>query len=254
MFDFLKPSHYTSSSSNNSSPLSFSLPTALILLDNQAAFAHPTSLHPDDTPGSSRSNPLFEVNLTSLLAAFRVARETSLSSSSGQDHDTSITSGNPHLEIIHVFHTSDSPASPLHPHHPGNGIRPLDFARPLPPESGEDGDPASAREGEKFLWKSVASEPIGPELESHLRNQGIQQILFAGLRTDDCVSATVRMAADRGIVEPGRIVLVADSTATWAKAGVDAETVHAGAVAALEGEFAQVMRTEDVVKALRRMK
>ena len=254
MFDFLKPSHYTSSSSNNSH-LSFSVPTALILLDNQAAFAHPTSLHPDDSPGSSRSNPLFEINLTSLLAAFRVARETSLSSSV-QDHNTTTTSGSgrPHLEIIHIFHTSDSPASPLHPHHPGNGIRPLDFARPLPPESGEDGDPASAREGEKFLWKSVTSEPIGPELESHLRNQGIQLLLFAGLRTDDCVSATVRMAADRGIVEPGRIVLVADSTATWAKAGVDAETVHAGAVAALEGEFVRVMRTEDVVKALRRVK
>lgn len=182
-----------------------------------------------------------------------MARETSLSPSSGQEHNTT-TSGSPHLEIIHIFHTSDSPASPLHPHHPGNGIRPLDFARPLPPESGEDGDPASAREGEKFLWKSVASQPIGPELESHLRHQGIQQLLFAGLRTDDCVSATVRMAADRGIVEPGRIVLVADSTATWAKAGVDAETVHADAVAALEGEFAKVMRTEDVVKALRRMK
>ena len=253
MFDFLKPSH------NNPSSLCFSQPTALVLLDNQAAFAHPS---PAGSPASSsRSNPLFEVNLTSLLAAFRVARETLASSSSSlssslfgkgenrnggggeqQEHDKN------RLEIIHIFHTSDNPGSPLHPQHPGKGHRPLDFARPVLID-GED-------TGERVVWKSVnSSPPIGAELQTHLRQRGIKQLLFAGLTTDHSVSTTVRTAANLGVVEPGgRIVLVGDATATWSRAGIDAETVHAVSVASLEGEFAEVVGTEDVVRALRRVK
>lgn len=89
--------------------LDLSLPTALVLIDNQAAFTHPTYW------GTSRSNPAYETNLASLLHAFRTARKT-----------------NPTLplEIIHVFHSSPSPTSPLHPADPSKGAHPLDFAQP----------------------------------------------------------------------------------------------------------------------------
>lgn len=253
MFDFLK------SSSRNTSPpvLSPSLPTALILLDNQAAFAHPSG------PASSRSNPLFEVNLTSLLAAFRVAREAALSpsqspsilplSSKDKDESNSKNDSENNLEVIHIFHTSDNPASPLYPQHPMKLIRPLDFARPLSKDKTND-DSEGTGIGETVVWKSLNSKPIGPELEAYLRQRGFRQLLFAGLTTDHCVSTTVRVAANLGLADPGRIIVVADATAAWAKGGIDADTVHNVSIASLEGEFAEIMGTEDVVKALRRMK
>lgn len=227
MFDFLKPNHESS--------LSFTVPTALILLDNQAAFAHPAT---GET--SSRSNPLFEINLTSLLGAFRSARESLSTKDERGDRGT-------RLEIIHIFHVvEDNPRSPLHSQHPGNGIRPLDFARPVNPTNEEN-------ENEHIIWKSINSTPpIGPDLQNYLRNNGIRQLLFAGLTTDHAVSTTVRTAANLGLVEQGGILLVGDATATWARAGIEAETVHAVSVASLEGEFARVVRTEDVVRALRR--
>lgn len=117
-------------------------------------------------------------------------------------------------------------------------------------------------------------------LEPYLREKGICQILFAGLTTDHCVSTTVRMAANLGVVdrllgqkggasvrvksdgthetevvvEKGRIILVADATATFGKGGFDSETVHKVSVASLEGEFADVIGTEEVVNALRKVK
>ncbi|KAF9966365.1 hypothetical protein BGZ70_002563 [Mortierella alpina] len=223
-------------------PLDFSQPTALVLIDNQAAFTHPTYW------GTSRSNPHFEANLTALLSAFRTARATSPAGS--------------HIEIIHVFHSSTSPTSLLHHKHPEHYIRPLDFAVPA-----SDGT-------EPVIWKCVNSSFIGTELEPYLRSKGIRQIFFAGLTTDHCVSTTVRMAANLGVVDrypegpvklnrdgsqeqvpvdQGRIVLVADATATWAKAGFDAETVHGVSVASLDGEFADVLTTAEVVEALRNL-
>ncbi|KAJ5317429.1 hypothetical protein PENANT_c074G00192 [Penicillium antarcticum] len=228
-------------------PLDFSLPTALILIDNQAAFCHePTISH----WGTTRSNPFYEVNLQALLTAFRTAKSTSPSSI---------------LEVIHIFHSSTTPGSPLHPSHPAQGTRPLDFATPA-----SDGS-------EPVYWKSVNSSFIGTELETHLREKGFRQLIIAGLTTDHCVSTTVRMASNLGIVDryvgdgpvrlradgshekevevdKGRIVLVADATATFGKAGIDSETIHKVTVASLDGEFADAFGTEEVVKALRRVK
>lgn len=223
--------------------LDLSLPTALILIDNQSGFCHPTTI---DHWGTSRSNPLYEVNIQALLSAFRTARASSSTL----------------LEVIHIFHSSVEPNSPLHPAHPAGGVRPLDFAVPA-----SDGS-------ESVFWKSVNSSFIGTQLESHLRGSGFRQIIVAGLTTDHCVSTTVRMAANLGVVdkfldgrpvklgvdgshekeariEKGRVVLVADATATFGKSGFDSETVHKVSVASLEGEFADVLGTEEVVKALR---
>ncbi|KAF4151733.1 hypothetical protein CNMCM6069_003195 [Aspergillus lentulus] len=209
--------------------LNLSLPTALVLIDNQAAFTHPTYW------GTSRSNPSYETNLASLLHAFRTARKT-----------------NPALplEIIHVFHSSTSPTSPLHPADPSKGAHPLDFAQPAPDNS------------EPVFWKNVNSSFIGTGLEGYLQTKKIRQVVFAGLTTDHCVSTTVRMAANLGVgdvypegrpeiladgtqtvkpVEKGVVVLVSDATATWAKGGFDAETVHKVSVESLRGEFAEVM-------------
>jgi hypothetical protein len=44
---------------------------------------------------------------------------------------------------------------------------------------------------------------------------------------------------------------VSDATATYGKGEFDAETVHKVSVASLDGEFADVIGTEEAVKALR---
>ncbi|KAJ5518835.1 hypothetical protein N7453_001257 [Penicillium expansum] len=222
--------------------LEFTLPTALILIDNQSAFSDAKTI---SYWGTTRSNPSYEINLQTLLSAFRSARSSSSTL----------------LEVIHIFHSSTTPGSLLHPSNPGQGTRPLDFATPA-----SDGS-------EPVFWKTVNSSFIGTGLEAHLREKGFRQLIIAGLTTDHCVSTTVRMAANLGVVDrylgdgpvrlrsdgthendvevdKGRIVLVEDATATFGKAGIDAETIHKVTVASLDGEFADVFATKEVVKAL----
>jgi nicotinamidase-related amidase len=223
--------------------LDFTLPTALILIDNQWGFTNPSTV---SHWGTKRSNPQYETNIQALLSAFRSASSSTST-----------------LEVIHVFHSSTTPGSPFHPSDPEQGIRPLDFATPAP-----DGS-------EPVFWKTVNSSFIGTELEAHLRGKGFRQLIIAGLTTDHCVSTTTHMAANLGVVdrypdgpvrlrsdgthenelnvEKGRIVLVHDATATFGKAGIDAETIQRVSVASLDGEFADALSTEEVVKALEKI-
>ena len=53
-----------------------------------------------------------------------------------------------------------------------------------------------------------------------------------------------------GHVEDGNVVLVADACATFARGRFVAETVHDVALASLDGEFADVLGTEEVVRGL----
>ncbi|KAA8645490.1 putative isochorismatase family hydrolase [Aspergillus tanneri] len=190
--------------------LDLTLPTALILIDNQSGLLHPSR--------PARSNPNYETNLESLLRAFRAAIQRSSERSSKQN-----------LEVIHIFHSSTSPESLLHAYHPTNGIRPLDFAQP------------STDGSETVMWKCVNSSFIGTDLEAHLRAHDIRQIIMAGLTAEHCVSTTTRMAANLGVVDrypqgpirinpdngvlndvpvdSGRIILVEDATASFAKGG-----------------------------------
>ena len=90
---------------------------------------------------------------------------------------------------------------------------------------------------------------IGTGLEERLREQGIERVVIAGLTSDHCVSATARMAGDLGF----DVYVVADATATFGRTGPDgehlaAEQVHAVSLATLEGEFATVVRTEELLE------
>ncbi|KAL3291150.1 isochorismatase hydrolase [Colletotrichum asianum] len=73
-------------------------PTAVLLVDIQEAFKHPTHW------GSSRSTPSFEANVASIL---RAARERNSAIASSHSSETPIS-------IIHVHHHSRSPTSALH--------------------------------------------------------------------------------------------------------------------------------------------
>ena len=131
-------------------------------------------------------------------------------------------------------HNSRSLKSPLHPASDGNGYK--DFAAPI--------------EGELSFGKDVNSAFIGTDLEARLRDNGVEAIVIVGLTTPHCVSTSARMASNLGFAT----TVVSDATAAHAGHGpdgktVDAETMHYHALAALNGEFADIVTTADLLDA-----
>ena len=163
--------------------------------------------------------------------------------------------------ICHVHHHSIYPDSMLHPEKTVevDGV----------PRRAVDAQPCAAPEAGETVWtKDVNSAFLGTGLEAFLRARHVRQLVLCGLTTDHCVSTSTRMAANLRIVdrvaprdatEPtaavvvtseGDIVLVGDACATYAKGGFDAETVHQVNLASLDGEFAHVAATAEVVGAI----
>jgi len=82
-----------------------------------------------------------------------------------------------------------------------------------------------------------------------------------GLSVDLCLGSTIRHASDlkigehinaEGEVVPGKIYLVEDATAAWAKKNgrFDAETTHGVSVESLCPEFCEVVRMEEVLRRI----
>jgi nicotinamidase-related amidase len=164
----------------------------------------------DEPYWGSRNNPQAEDNIAQLLAAWRAA-------------------GRP---IFHIKHNSRLPRSPLHPNNPGNAFK--DFAVP--------------RADESSIGKDVNSAFIGTDLEAQLRTAAVEEVVIVGLTTPHCVSTTARMASNLGFATK----VVCDATAAHAGRGhdgkpIDAETMHYHALAALNGEFAEVVTTADLI-------
>ncbi|KAI0127203.1 Isochorismatase-like protein [Xylariales sp. AK1849] len=209
--------------------------TALILVDVQNGFLHP------GRRGLSRSTPECEDNIARVLSGARAFNEMLRAARNTEEIP---------VLICHVHHHSTYPDSDLHPEIrfevDGKSILSVDpqkFAAPLPGES---------------VWvKNVNSGFIGTGLEAVLRANNVRQLIICGLTTDHCVSTTTRMAnnlrvvdiwnENGEVVEEGDIVLVGDACAAYAKGGIDAETVHNVNLASLDGEFAKVAKTSDVV-------
>ena len=110
--------------------------------------------------GTSRSNPSSEDNIKWLLNHFRNVDPTPL--------------------IIHVQHNSFGESSPLY--HSSAGVAFQPWSTPL--------------SSELVIKKNVNSAFIGTNLESVLRQHGIRKLFICGWTTDQCVSTTVRMAAN----------------------------------------------------------
>jgi nicotinamidase-related amidase len=167
----------------------------------------------DDPRCGERNNPGLERNLAALLAAWR-------------------RTGRP---VIHVQHMSANSDSPLRPDRPGNAFKPE----------------AVPEAGEPVFRKTVNSAFIGTALEDHLRLQGIDTLVLAGMTTDQCVSSTTRMAANLGFTA----IVVSDGTATFERTGPDgehytAEEMHRHELASLHQEFATIRRTGEVLEEI----
>lgn len=138
--------------------------------------------------------------------------------------------------IIHIKHTSTNPKSALHPSQDGCEFN--KYAMPIA--------------GELIIEKNVNSAFIGTDLKAVLDAKNVSSIVIIGLTTDHCVSTTTRMAGNYGY----EVFLISDATATFDKTGVDnktvfpAELVHDTALASLNGEFATVLNSDELMMML----
>lgn len=170
----------------------------------------------DDPRWGRRNNPQMEDRIVALLNAWRINKRT----------------------IIHVKHMSTDPVSPLRPGQPGN-----DFKHRFCPKLGEF-----------TVHKNVNSGFIGTALEALLRKRGHDTLVIVGMTTNHCISTTARMAANLGFTA----WVVSDATSTFDRIGPDgvkysAELVQAVALSDLHGEFADVVDTQTMLAATRKL-
>lgn len=165
----------------------------------------------DDAFWGTRNNPNAEANIKKLLDKWRADNQP----------------------IIHVQHCSTDENSPLHPAKPGNAFK---------PEMQPQGD-------ETVIQKNVNSSFIGTNLEAHLREQGIEDVVIVGLTTDHCVSTTTRMAGNFGFT----VHLVADATATFDRPSFDgsrvipADEIYEIHLSSVHNEFCIVCHATDIL-------
>ena len=104
--------------------------------------------------------------------------------------------------------------------------------------------------GEKVIGKHFASSFRDTELLATLKGLGVTKLVICGMQTHMCVEATTRAAADLGF----EVTVVHDACATRALAfnGVEvpAAQVHAAALAAMNGTYARVVSTDDLLKEM----
>jgi nicotinamidase-related amidase len=161
--------------------------------------------------GADRNNPDAEGNIARLLSFWRDQR----------------------WPLFHIRHVSRDPKSTYRPRQNGAEFKPQ--AAPL--------------EGEPIIDKSTNSAFIGTALESELRSAEISTLIITGVTTNNSVEATARMAGNLGFES----YVIADATATFGRydfAGTwrTAEEVHAMSLANINGEYAIVLTTEQLLE------
>ena len=160
----------------------------------------------------TRNNPQAEQNIGALLQAWRTAGST----------------------VVHVRHISRTVGSPFWPGQPGAEFQEL--LAPLPDEY--------------VMEKNVPDAFANTGLERWLRVRGIGELVVVGVSTNNSVEASARSAGNLGF----KTHVVADACFAFAKvdyAGTprSAEDVHAMALSNLDGEYAAIVRTTDVLDA-----
>ena len=166
-----------------------------------------------EAAGKRRNNPDAVARIVDLLTAFRAG-------------------GAP---VFHIRHEGTKPTSSFLPASSGYAVK----------------DEAREQRGEPVIVKRVNSAFIGTDLEDRLRTAGIGTLVICGATTNHCVETTTRMAGNLGFDTR----LVRDATWTFDRVGPDgdahsAEAIHAMTLSNLNGEFARIVSTDDVIAAL----
>ena len=117
-------------------------------------------------------------------------------------------------------------------------------------EEGTDGAeimaPVTPQDGETLITKRAPNSFLGTDLEEHLRNLDVDEVVVTGMMTSMCVDATTRAGADLGF----EMTLVPDACAApdleFAGRRVAAEDVHASFVAALGQGYATLTPADEL--------
>lgn len=161
-----------------------------------------------------RNNPDAEANIQRLLTEWR----------------------NACWPVVHVRHISRTPGSPFWPAQEG-----AEFQSALAPLVTEH-----------VVEKNIPCAFTHSGLERWLHARGIKRLVIVGVSTSNSVEATARTAGNLGFDTQ----VVGDATFTFAKqdyAGTQrsAEDVHAMSLANLDGEYATIRITEDVLASIK---
>lgn len=157
-----------------------------------------------------RDNPRCEPNIVALLDAWR-------------------SHGRP---VVFVRHDSTEPESPLRPERPGNDLKEIVAGTP-----------------DLMVLKSVNSSFHGtPDLDAWLREQDLDGLVVCGITTNQCCETTARVGANLGHT----VLFALDATHTFDRPAPDgtrvtAEELSRVTAANLHGEFAIVVRTDQLV-------
>jgi nicotinamidase-related amidase len=165
----------------------------------------------DHPSWGSRNNPQAEQNVGRLLSLWRENQ----------------------MPIIHVRHVSRSSESPYRDGQPGVEFK--DAAQPYPDEP--------------VVTKHVCTAFIGTDLETRLRDLGAENVVIVGVITNNSVEATARVCGDLGF----RTIVVSDATFTFGRKDYSgrmrsAEEVHAMSLANLDGEYARICTTGQILE------
>jgi nicotinamidase-related amidase len=166
-----------------------------------------------NTPVDSRNNLQAEENVARLLHAWRAAN----------------------AHVVHVRHISRSPDSPFAPGQAG-----VEFQEALRP-----------LRHEHVVEKNVPDAFINTALERWLRVRELNRIVLVGVSTNNSVECSTRTAGNLGF----DTVVVLDATFAFAMTDYagrvrSADEVHAMSLANLNGEYATIMDTREVLADL----
>ena len=135
--------------------------------------------------------------------------------------------------IVLVRHDSENPVSPLSPNNSGNQL-----------QDGVDG------KHDLFITKNVNSAFYGtPSLQDWLQKTESTKLVICGITTNFCCETTTRMAGNLGY----DVDFVIDATRAFDTIDLEGNVIPAAEIyrvtaANLNGEFAEVVVTEDVLK------
>jgi nicotinamidase-related amidase/chorismate mutase len=137
--------------------------------------------------------------------------------------------------VVHIRHSSRDPASTYRPGQEG-----IEFKLEVQPQANET-----------VFTKHTNSAFIGTELDWWLRSRRIGTLVICGVITNNSVEATARMAGNLGY----RTYVVADATYTFDKVDQQgclraAEEVHAMSLSNLNGEYAAVVSSDQVLRGI----
>ncbi len=105
--------------------------------------------------------------------------------------------------------------------------------------------------GETVIGKHYANAFRETKLRETLQNLDVQRVLICGMQTHMCVEAATRAAADFGF----EVLVAHDACATrnlrFKDTEIPAVQVHASALAAMNGNYARVLSTDELLAELK---